>query len=332
MFKMSPSVAAMIVAGLVSLACSDRSGLRSGGSTAGLAGGAGGTLGPGGTGGASTGGAGSGTAGASGGSQDVCSGMPPTCFALCEGGVGCQCFCPGSGGAGGRGGAVTSGGAAATGGASSAGGAMGGNAVGSGGNASTAGSIRTGGVTAAGGATGGTIRTGGAISTGGSTGTGDASACLDSTVTFQVNRAPGNATVWCLGQPGSCSSDWLTISSQSGDLTLSGMCRTPCDTCQFMACPIVCAPAQQLTTAGATQTWNGTYYLSGTCGAQSMACLSPQCAPAGRYSAHICGFPNPAPEAGYGCGQSTSSTNTTCVDVPFDYPSSTPIVVTLPPQ
>ena len=251
MFKMSPAVAALIVAGLVSLACSDQSGLRSGGSTAGaggvatggrtgvgLAGGAGGTLGPGGAGGASTGGAGSGTAGASGGSQDVCSGMPPTCFALCEGGVGCQCFCPGSGGAGGRGGAVTSGGAAATGGASSAGGAMGGNAVGSGGNASTAGSIRTGGVTAAGGATGGTIRTGGAISTGGSTGTGDASACLDSTVTFQVNRAPGNATVWCLGQPGSCSSDWLTISSQSGDLTLSGMCRTPCDTCQFMACPI----------------------------------------------------------------------------------------------
>jgi hypothetical protein len=99
-----------------------------------------------------------------------------------------------------------------------------------------------------------------------------------------------------------------------------------------MACPIVCAPAQELTTAGATQTWNGTYYLSGTCGAQSMACLSPQCAPAGRYAAHICGFPNPAPEAGYGCGQSTSSTNTTCVDVPFDYPSSTPIVVTLPPQ
>ena len=62
-----------------------------------------------------------------------------------------------------------------------------------------------------------------------------------------------------------------------------------------MACPIVCAPAQELTTAGATQTWNGTYYLSGTCGAQSMACLSPQCAPAGRYAAHICGFPNPAP-------------------------------------
>jgi len=357
MFKMSPAVAALIVAGLVSLACSDQSGLRSGGSTAGaggvatggrtgdgLAGGARGTLGPGGAGGASIGGAGSGTAGASGRSQDVCSGMPPTCFALCEGGVGCQCFCPASGGAGGSGGGVTSGGAAATGGATSAGGAMGGNTVGSGGNASTAGSIRTGGVTGGGGATGGTIRTGGAISTGGSTGpggstgTGDAGACLDSTVTFQVNRAPGNATVWCLGQPGSCSSDWLTISSQSGDLTLSGMCRTPCDTCQFMACPIVCAPAQELTTAGATQTWNGTYYLSGTCGgygsksAQSTACLSPQCAPAGRYAAHICGFPNPAPEAGYGCGQSTSSTNTTCVDVPFDYPSSTPIVVSLPPQ
>lgn len=321
MFKMSPGVAALFVAGLVSVACSDQSGLRSGGSTAaaggvanggqtggGLAGGAGGTMGPGGSGGASTGGVGSGTAGASGGSQDACNGMPSSCSAVCQGGVECT----------------------------SAGGTMGGNPVRSGGNVPAGGSISDGGVARAGGASGGTTRTGGATSTGGSVGTGGATACLNSTITFQVNRAPGNTTVWCLGQPGSCSSQWLTISRQSGDLTLSGMCRTPCDTCQFMACPIVCSPAQDLTTAGATQTWNGTYYLSGTCGgygsksAQSTACLSPQCAPAGRYSAHICGFPNPAPDASFGCGQSTSSTNTTCVDVPFDYPSNTPIVVSMP--
>jgi len=101
MFKMSPGVAALIVAGLVSLACNDQSGLRSGGSTAGAggvatggrtgdglaggAGGAGGTLGPGGAGGASIGGSAAARLALSGGSQDVCSGMPPTCFALCEG-------------------------------------------------------------------------------------------------------------------------------------------------------------------------------------------------------------------------------------------------------
>src|SRR5208283_5851601 len=64
--------------------------------------GQGGTTAVGGTmvsGGTST--SGTGGASGSGGSQGVCSGRPSTCFALCQGGVGCECYCPSSGGAGG---------------------------------------------------------------------------------------------------------------------------------------------------------------------------------------------------------------------------------------
>ena len=62
---------------------------------------------------------GTGGAAGSGGSQNVCSGRPSTCFALCQGGE-CDCYCPSSGGAGGSSTATgENGGTTGTGGASS---------------------------------------------------------------------------------------------------------------------------------------------------------------------------------------------------------------------
>ncbi len=57
-----------------------------------------------------------------GGSSATCSGYPPGCFALCEGGI-CTCYCPPTGGASGTGGttstATLASGGASTGGSSS---------------------------------------------------------------------------------------------------------------------------------------------------------------------------------------------------------------------
>jgi hypothetical protein len=60
----------------------------------------------------------------SGGRNDVCSGRPSTCVALCQGGTACVCYCPESGGAGGS--------STATGGSGGIGGTGGGSASSSG--------------------------------------------------------------------------------------------------------------------------------------------------------------------------------------------------------
>lgn len=55
-----------------------------------------------------------GGASASGGTGGVCSGRPSSCFPLCEGGL-CDCYCPGTGGAGaGTGGRPSTGGSSGT--------------------------------------------------------------------------------------------------------------------------------------------------------------------------------------------------------------------------
>jgi len=165
--------------------------------------------------------------------------------------------------------------------------------------------------------------------TGGS-GATDAGACDRTGVTFQVTAPSGATTSWCLGQPGSCSSAWLGIRDSSGVLVLANECGTPCDTCTMMGCPNICRVPSELSGQGATQTWNGTHYVAGQCGASATACLSPRCATPGQYTAEICGFPNPAPDGGLGCSTAPSGTQPICVEQPFEYPSSTPIVVTMP--
>jgi len=175
---------------------------------------------------------------------------------------------------------------------------------------------------------------GGTTSSGSNAGTGGSGSttCTAGTVTLQVVPAAGTGVQWCMGQPGGCSSNWLTIRDSSGGLVLSNSCMTPCNTCMMMACPNACAIPSELSAQGLTNTWDGTHYKAGTCGASASNCLSPQCAPAGQYTAKVCGFANPAPDAGYGCASASSSVQPTCVEKPFEFPSSAPIVVTMPAQ
>jgi hypothetical protein len=170
---------------------------------------------------------------------------------------------------------------------------------------------------------------GGAHASGGSSAAG-AGTCTLGTVTFQVKPSPGSTTQWCLGRPGSCSSAWLGIRSPSGDLGVSNYCATPCDTCMTVGCPSICLVPPAVPDTGVGDTWNGTYYLSDHCGSAGTACQSPRCAAAGSYTAVVCGFANPAPNVAYGCGTAPSGTPVTCAEQPFQFPTSAPVVVTMP--
>src|SRR5580704_16381858 len=53
--------------------------------------------------------------------------------------------------------------------------------------------------------------------------------CVKGIVNFEIQAAPGSTTAYCLGAPGSCSSNWLGIRLAGGtDLGLSMICEADC--------------------------------------------------------------------------------------------------------
>ena len=182
---------------------------------------------------------------------------------------------------------------------------------------------------------GGSIVADGGGSSGGTAGTGSGGAsttggCSGAPVTFQVMPAPNSVTHWCLGQPAGGCSGWFDLRNSVGSLELGGYCRVSCGTCTFEECPpIYCLGPTELTDQGVTQSWDGTYVTSSTCGASATTCDLTTCA-VGQYTINVCGFPNPDPSSPDGCYQAPSTTNSSCVSVPFEYPAIAPIVVTMP--
>jgi hypothetical protein len=132
-----------------------------------------------------------------------------------------------------------------------------------------------------------------------------------------VTSSPGNTSGYCLGEPGTCSNQWLSIRpAGGGTLALDSFCQTPCQSCQAVACPGVCAVPSPLGDGGTESTWDGTYALPGTCGAGS-ACVSQGCAPPGNYVATFCGYAQSPDASAFGC---TGAATPTCVETPFVWP------------
>ena len=140
--------------------------------------------------------------------------------------------------------------------------------------------------------------------------------CVTGMATFVLRASAGASTHYCLGAPDTCSTEWLAIRAAGSDASLAVdmPCQTMCSQCQPIGCTDQCAVPSALGDAGATTTWDGTYYASGTCGAGAMACITPACAPAGEYVATFCGYAE-LPDASSlpGC---TGSTTPTCTDTP----------------
>lgn len=108
------------------------------------------------------------------------------------------------------------------------------------------------------------------------------------------------------------------------------------------ACPLICSSQCVVPPCGdgiclgggqvvppVERTWDGSYYLSPTCG-QGVGCLAPTFAPPGHYIAHVCVTPG---MIGGGDGGQPSCTATgpqECLDVPFDLPGPSLVEATLP--
>lgn len=166
----------------------------------------------------------------------------------------------------------------------------------------------------------------------------DAGGCGSETMTFQLYATPG-AWVGTSGDSPLPAFNWLTIFCPAGnqiDLSPTGLTGgADCADCTggSFSYPIGSFWAALGDAGTMTQTWNGVFYAVGV-GCPGLiqepppvlegACLMPGCAPAGRYVARMCVC---APAA-FSALSSTCS-ETTCIEVPFDYPSTSVVFGTL---
>jgi hypothetical protein len=201
------------------------------------------------------------------------------------------------------------------------------------------GSVFGDGTTAAGGANGigGSKETGGSVGTGG-TGEGGSSAkggaagladaghdaagpCSAGDVTFRMMAPAGNEAAFCTGI--SCGASFLIVTDPNGHtLDVGGGCVTTCDVCQPIACAGggACAAPRPMTAQGEELAWDGSYFVSSTCGS-GFACTDHQCAAPGTYKATMCASPNLAPDAStsFYCAAGQMAV---CTTVSFDYPGT----------
>lgn len=159
----------------------------------------------------------------------------------------------------------------------------------------------------------------------------DAGGCGSETITFQLYAASGD-WVCTSGDSPLPAFNWLTIFCPAGNqlyLSPTGLTGgADCADCMggFFSAPVGSFWAALGDAGTVTQTWNGVFYAVGV-GCPGLiqepppvlegACLMPGCAPPGRYIARMCAC---APAA-FSPLSSTCS-ETTCIEVPFDYPST----------
>jgi hypothetical protein len=124
-----------------------------------------------------------------------------------------------------------------------------------------------------------------------------------------------------------CASLWLSILPSAGaaPLPISGACTTTCQVCQPIACG-PCAPPQSIKPQGESYEWDGTVWEVNRCGPQNYSCVNQLCLPPGHYVARMCASKATSDAGSYCMGASTP----TCVEVPFDFPTSQVIEGVLP--
>jgi hypothetical protein len=257
----------------------------------------------------------------------------------------------GNGGGGATGNAGSTGSAGATGG-SGGGGATGGTGGATGGGSGHAGATGSGGATGgsgghagAGGSTGGCIcpaiyqptcgtdgRTYGNACEANCAGVmvAHSGACADNVtlrLTVPANKSFCEQSSGCNGPP-----SHFTILADGKPVAISTPpCPTICSaTCQSLACPLSCIAPHGSVVSGAEVKWDGTVYPMSTCG-QGTSCYAPMHLPAGKYVARMCATPGALdpPDGGFN-STCVASGPAVCVDVPFELPSTSPVVGHLP--
>jgi hypothetical protein len=131
-----------------------------------------------------------------------------------------------------------------------------------------------------------------------------------------MSASPAVGAQYCYGT--ACNLTFVTIRGPNGQGVGidSPICGADCGTCTSKPCPpIACTPPARLTPTGATRVWDGTDWLSGTCGA-GVSCESKGCAAPGKYVATMCAYLDSSPDQF--CN--AASWNVLCQDFPFDWP------------
>jgi hypothetical protein len=169
---------------------------------------------------------------------------------------------------------------------------------------------------------GGGSEAGGDAGVGGEGGPGT---CTGAAVAFTMHASTAG---YCLG-PGNCTVSWLTILLPDGTpVHLDNQCATDCTTCEARACPPgPCQISSPVPADGQSTTWDGTYYLPGSCG-NARSCLAAHCAAAGRYTARFCAYKSDN-DGGLPCLSSTPPPPI-CTDVPFDWPTAAGVSGSVP--
>ena len=197
------------------------------------------------------------------------------------------------------------------------------------------GSGGSGGTTASGTGGSATGGRGGAIGTGGTPGAGGS----PGTVTLQVVLPSGET--FC-DENASCSStQHLTLTTASGQpLALNPVgCGVSCASCAPIPCPevpVIACPAGNYGVAvtGSTFTWDGTYSENDACeptGASvAINCVAQKIAAPGTYVAQFCATPGTLSPTDGGGQLCTPSGASECGSVEFTFPSSKPVVISLP--
>jgi hypothetical protein len=190
------------------------------------------------------------------------------------------------------------------------------------------------------GGSGGTRATGGVGATGGSSGAGaggmaaggaggSAPTASQGSATLRLKLAPGSA--YCDdGCPPTGHIGLGSVSAPKGSMTIVPPCGSVfCDTCLANQCPgSPCGP--RTVQDNEELTWDGTYYEASRCGPQAMGCWRKTFAAAGQYIAIMCATPGTISQPdGGGLLVCTKTGDLQCVEVPFTFPSSTPVVGTL---
>ena len=152
-----------------------------------------------------------------------------------------------------------------------------------------------------------------------------------------LGGGPAASSEFCVGKPQSCSRAWFQILDSTGNGVSTELpCSvTSCSSCQVGGCILICATSTPLLGEGMSTTWNGIQWVdAGPCG-DNVECRAPVCAPAGDYVARFCGHAlesgaSGAPAQFDEC-ENNAASEPTCVDVPFSYPSTNPVIGVLDP-
>ncbi len=163
--------------------------------------------------------------------------------------------------------------------------------------------------------------------------------------TSGLDRSPGTVTFVLATSPSqsycdeiSCTGDWTHFSITTADgqpITQNGPCNAvDCTTCIRTDCPevspIACPAPYGETYTGGSTAWDGSYYATSTCGSSNTICGSIKYMPPGQYAAQFCATRGTVtyPDAGLPVCAATAPQE--CTQVVFQFPSSTPIQLSLP--